>query len=54
MQLALTMAGYYDGAIDGDLGSGSREAIRNLQRKLGLNPDGVATRALLQRLEQGK
>jgi len=54
MQLALTMAGYYDGAMDGDLGSGSREAIRNLQRKLGLNPDGVATRALLQRLEQGK
>ncbi|MEJ0013766.1 MAG: lytic murein transglycosylase [Bauldia sp.] len=54
MQAALTTAGYYSGNIDGDLGSGSREAIRNLQRKLGLNPDGVATRALLQRLESGK
>jgi membrane-bound lytic murein transglycosylase B len=54
MQLALTMAGYYTGPVDGDLGSGSREAIRNLQRKLGLNPDGVPTRGLLQRLESGK
>lgn len=54
MQVALTKAGYYSGAIDGDLGSGSRDAIRTLQRKLGLNPDGVATRALLQRLEGGK
>jgi membrane-bound lytic murein transglycosylase B len=53
MQTALTAAGYYSGPIDGDLGSGSRDAIRNLQRKLGLNPDGVATRALLQRLEKG-
>ncbi len=54
MQLALAKAGYYSGAIDGDLGSGSREAIRGLQRKLGINPDGVATRALLQRLESAK
>jgi membrane-bound lytic murein transglycosylase B len=54
MQLALTMAGYYSGNVDGDLGSGSREAIRSFQRKLGLNPDGVPTRALLQRLESGK
>lgn len=54
MQVALMMAGYYAGAIDGDLGSGSREAIRNYQRSIGQNPDGVPTRALLQRLEAGK
>ena len=54
MQVALTTAGYYSGAIDGDLGSGSRDAIRNFQRKLGINPDGVATRDLLQRLESSK
>ena len=54
MQTALLMAGYYDGAIDGDLGSGSRDAIRQVQRKLGINPDGVATRDLLQRLEAAK
>ena len=54
MQVALTTAGYYSAAIDGDLGSGSREAIRNFQRKLGLNPDGVATRELLRRLESPK
>jgi membrane-bound lytic murein transglycosylase B len=54
MQLALTRAGYYSGAIDGDLGSGSRDAIRSLQRKLGINPDGVATRAQLRRLEAAK
>ena len=54
MQVALMMAGYYSGAIDGDLGSGSRDAIREYQRSIGATPDGVPTRALLQRLEQGK
>ena len=54
LQLLLTMAGYYDGDIDGDIGSGSREAIRNYQRKLGMNPDGVPTRDLLRRLEAAK
>ena len=54
MQVALMMAGYYSGAIDGDLGSGSRDAIREYQRSIGENPDGVPTRALLQRLERGR
>ncbi len=53
-QLLLTMAGYYEGEIDGDLGSGSREAIRNYQRKLGINPDGVPTRDLMRRLDAAK
>src|SRR5690606_32561765 len=54
IQAYLTTAGFYDGPIDGNIGSGSREAIRNFQRKIGLNPDGVATRDLLQRLEKGQ
>jgi len=54
MQTALTLAGYYDGPVDGDLGSGSRDAIRSYQRALGLNPDGVATRDLLRRIEQAR
>ncbi len=54
LQLLLTMSGYYSGDIDGDIGSGSREAIRNYQRKLGLNPDGVETRDLLRRLEASR
>ncbi len=54
LQLLLTMHGYYDGDIDGDIGSGSHEAIRNYQRSIGLTPDGVESRALLQRLEAAK
>jgi membrane-bound lytic murein transglycosylase B len=53
LQLLLTMRGLYSGDIDGVIGSGSREAIRNLQRSVGLTPDGVGSRALLQRLESG-
>jgi membrane-bound lytic murein transglycosylase B len=51
LQLLLTLAGFYDGDIDGNIGSGSRQAIRDFQRQAGLTPDGVETRALLQRLE---
>jgi membrane-bound lytic murein transglycosylase B len=54
IQAYLTTAGFYDGPIDGDIGSGSREAIRNYQRKIGLNPDGVPTRDLLQRLQKSQ
>ncbi len=53
LQLLLTMLGHYDGDIDGVLGSGSREAIRDYQRSVGISPDGVGTRTLLQRLERG-
>ena len=54
LQLLLTMRGFYDGDIDGDLGSGSREAIRDFQRSIGTNPDGIESRDLLQRLEASK
>jgi membrane-bound lytic murein transglycosylase B len=51
LQLALTMAGYYDGPLDGDLGSGTRDAIRNLQHDLGVTQDGIPTLSLLEQLE---
>jgi membrane-bound lytic murein transglycosylase B len=53
MQLLLTMLGLYEGDIDGVLGSGSRKAIMTYQRSVGLTPDGVGTRRLLQRLDEG-
>jgi membrane-bound lytic murein transglycosylase B len=52
LQLLLTMTGHYDGDIDGNIGSGSRQAIRDYQRQAGLTPDGVESRDLLKRLEQ--
>ena len=54
LQLLLTMHGFYDGDIDGDIGSGSHAAIRDYQRSVGLNPDGVESRDLLRRLEAAK
>jgi len=54
LQAELTVAGFYNGPIDGDLGSGSRDAIRGYQRAIGQNPDGVPRRALLQRLQGAK
>ena len=54
VQTLLTARGFYSGDVDGDLGSGSREAVRNYQLKTGQTPDGVASRALLQMLEAGK
>jgi membrane-bound lytic murein transglycosylase B len=51
LQLLLTMLGHYDGEIDGDIGSGSREAIRQYQRSVGVAVDGVESRGLLRRLE---
>ncbi len=53
LQLLLTMLRLYEGEIDGDIGSGSREAIRQYQRSAGLNPDGQESRNLLQQLERG-
>ncbi len=54
LQLLLTMHGFYDGDIDGDIGSGSHSAIRDYQRSLGLTPTGVESRDLLRRLEAAK
>ena len=54
LQELLTKRGYYSGDIDGDIGSGSREAIKHYQIATGLNPDGVGSRRLLQLLEAGR
>ncbi len=39
-QLALSVLGYYTGALDGNYGSGSASATRNFQRKYNLKVDG--------------
>ena len=51
LQKLLAAKGHYDGAIDGLIGSGSRNAIRDYQLQAGLNPDGVESPELLQHLE---
>lgn len=42
LQQALEYLGYYDGAIDGDYGSGTVAAVKKFQTKRGLKADGVA------------
>ena len=41
VQKALKAAGYYDGAIDGKLGSGSQRAIKAFQKDHDLQSDGI-------------
>lgn len=50
LQTRLKSLGYYSGEIDGNLGSGSQEAIRQFQSRSGLDTDGQPTSSLLQRL----
>ena len=40
LQLALAAAGFYDGDIDGIYGSKTKEAVKKLQKILGVNADG--------------
>ncbi|OGW75755.1 MAG: hypothetical protein A2Z72_02755 [Omnitrophica bacterium RBG_13_46_9] len=50
IQLALTKAGYYKGAIDGKIGPNTEKAIREFQKANSLKADGIAgpnTRNLL-------
>ena len=51
LQKALKSAGYYAGAIDGEIGPDSREAIRNFQRDNGLSVDGVCGRQTWSKLK---
>lgn len=44
IQRALKNAGYYQGAIDGKVGAGTKDALRNFQRDHGLTVDGVCGR----------
>ena len=41
VQTALKSSGYYDGAIDGKLGSGSQKAIKAFQKDRDLESDGI-------------
>jgi hypothetical protein len=50
LQRALTHEGYYHGPIDGDIGSGSRAAIRAYQSDHGLEVTGRIDNALLRSL----
>ncbi len=52
LQQRLSAHGYYDGKLDGKIGEGSRSAIKALQAKLGLNPDGHPSMELLSTLRQ--
>lgn len=40
LQKRLLALGYYDGKIDGKIGTGSRAAITAFQKRAGMNPDG--------------
>jgi murein L,D-transpeptidase YcbB/YkuD len=51
IQRALKNAGYYQGSIDGKVGSGTKTAIRNFQRDNGLSTDGVCGRQTWQLLK---
>jgi membrane-bound lytic murein transglycosylase B len=53
IQRHLARFGLYDGEIDGNIGSGSRKAIRKLQEKFGMTPDGYASKALLVKMRRG-
>ena len=50
VQRALKRRGYYSGAIDGDIGPGSRNAIRSYQADRGLAVTGRIDSALLRSL----
>jgi len=52
IQRALKAAGYFDGAIDGEIGSGSREAIRRFQQDSGLHADGVVGKKTWDKLKE--
>ncbi len=41
VQKALKNAGFYTGAIDGKIGSGSKQAIKDFQKEKGLTSDGI-------------
>jgi peptidoglycan hydrolase-like protein with peptidoglycan-binding domain len=44
IQQALQNAGFYKGAIDGKIGSGTKSAIVNFQKSKGIKADGIIGR----------
>jgi len=53
LQQRLAELGYYTGAIDGDYGDGTRKAVRHFQEMNGLDADGKAGPATLEKLYSG-
>ncbi len=51
IQKALKKAGYYNGAIDGKVGPGTRDAIASFQKDNGLEADGVCGRGTWAKLK---
>lgn len=54
LQELLQAKGLYDGAIDGNLGTGSRKGIKTFQSRAGMTPDGKPTRAVLEALRKAQ
>lgn len=54
MQRRLKTLTLYSGSIDGKYGTGTENAVRAFQRRMGLKVDGVAGQATLQALETAK
>lgn len=52
LQTKMKTLGYYDGAIDGNFGSGSKAAIQAIQKQLGMQQDGQPSAALLRALKR--
>ena len=52
IQRALKNAGYYQGNVDGKVGTGTKQAIKNFQKDNGLETDGVCGRQTWSRLQQ--
>ena len=51
-QKHLARLGFYDGEIDGNIGSGSRKSIQEFQKKVGMEPDGFPSRKVLDKLRK--
>ena len=52
LQERLQQQGYYSGEIDGQLGGGTKAAIRLFQIQAGLVEDGIPSQQLLQALRK--
>lgn len=52
LQSRLLQLGFYDGEIDGKIGGGSRAAIINFQKSVGMEQDGYASKRVLSRLKR--
>ena len=52
LQSRLKALGYYDGEVDGNLGSGSKAAISAVQQRLGIETDGLPSQVLLNALRK--